>query len=127
MSMCSVLLQCFAQADRTARMRGLLFLKLLSYFLVVVSANVEKTIFLGPPAITVPTQHPNLDDLYLISLSPLHATVRTHLNASFPAGGSPKGTETWVLLDGLTPGARYEVRICWLATVGVPNFTIPAP
>ena len=86
---------------------------------LAVLANVEKTIFLGPPAITIPTPHPNLDDLYLIPISPLHPTVRTRLNASFPTNGASKGTATWVLLDGLTPGARYEVRICWLATVGI--------
>jgi hypothetical protein len=90
---------------------------LLFSLLPLVSANVEKTIFLGPAAITVPNQRPNLDDLYLIPLSPLHSTARTRLNASFPTSDDPKGMETWILLDGLTPGARYEVRICWLATV----------
>jgi hypothetical protein len=98
-------------------MRVLSCLLHLSYFTLLVSANVEKTIFLGPPAVTVPDQHPDLDDLYLIPLSPLHSTVRTRLNASFPTTDSPKGVETWFLLDGLTPGARYEVRVCWLATV----------
>jgi len=80
-------------------------------------ANVEKTIFLGPPAISIPTAHPNLDDLSLISLSPLHLSARTYLNASFPTEDSLKGNEHWLLLDGLSPGARHEVRICWLATV----------
>ncbi len=89
-----------------------------SLILSTVSANVEKIIFLGPQAITVPTQHPNLDDLLLIPLSPVHPTARTLLNASFPTQNATKGTETWMLLDGLTTGARYEVRICWLATVG---------
>ena len=84
-----------------------------------VFANVEKTIFLGPPAIGMPNQHPNLYDLCLIPLSPLHSTARTRLNASFPTADTPKGEVTWVLLDGLTPGARYEVRICWLATVSI--------
>jgi hypothetical protein len=55
----------------------------------------------------------------LIPISPLHPTVRTRLNASFPTNTASKGTATWVLLDGLSPGARYEVRICWLATVGI--------
>jgi hypothetical protein len=96
-------------------MRSLL--SLLAVLLSFVSANVEKTIFLGPPAIAVPKQHPNLDDLCLIPLSPLHSTFRTRLNASFPTTDTPKGEETWILVDGLTPGARYEVRICWLATV----------
>jgi hypothetical protein len=90
---------------------------LLSLFISFSLANVEKTIFLGPPAITIPTAHPNLDDLSLIPLSPLHLSARTYLNASFPTEDSLKGNEHWLLLDGLSPGARYEVRICWLATV----------
>jgi hypothetical protein len=97
-------------------MRPLSYL-LAPFLLSFVFANVEKTIFLGPPAIGVPNQHPNLDDLCLIPLSPRHSTARTRLNASFPTADAPKGEETWILLDGLTPGARYEVRICWLATV----------
>lgn len=94
----------------------------LSYFLlclyvVRVLANVEKTVFVAPPAISIPTAHPNLDDLSLIPLSPLHLSVRTRLNASFPTDDAANGSEHWLLLDGLSPGARYEVRICWLATV----------
>jgi hypothetical protein len=94
-----------------------LFYLLLGLFISFSWANVEKTIFLGPPAITIPTAHPNLDDLSLIPLSPLHLSARTHLNASFPTEDALKGNEHWLLLDGLSPGARYEVRICWLATV----------
>jgi hypothetical protein len=41
---------------------------LLSLFISFSLANVEKTIFLGPPAITISTAHPNLDDLSLISV-----------------------------------------------------------
>jgi hypothetical protein len=84
--------------------------------------NVEKTTFLAPPAISIPTAHPNLDDLSLIPLSLSHLSARTQLNASFPTEDSLKGNEHWLLLDGLSPGARYEVRICWLATV----FTRPS-
>lgn len=84
-----------------------------------VLANVEKTIFLGPPAIAVPVAHPSLDDLSLIPLSPLHLSARTRLNASFPTDDGPRGTEHWLLLDGLSVGTRYEVRICWLATVRI--------
>jgi hypothetical protein len=82
-------------------------------------ANVEKTIFIAPPSISIPAAHPNLDDLSLIPLSPLHLSARTRLNASFPTAEFPRGSEHWLLLDGLSPGARYEVRICWLATVCV--------
>lgn len=82
-----------------------------------VLANVEKAIFLAPPITGVPQHHPNLDDLYLIPLSPpSHKSVRTHLNASFPTSDFPRGTVSWFLLDGLNAGQRYELRICWLAT-----------
>lgn len=79
-------------------------------------ANVEKTIFLAPAPLTMPNDA-SIDNLYLIPLSPNHSSVRTRLNASFPSKSHPQGTETWMLLDGLLPGSRYEVRICWLATV----------
>lgn len=80
-------------------------------------ANVEKTIFIAPPSISIPRQHPNLDDLRLQKLSPEWTSIRTYLNASFPAPAAEKGSESWLLLDGLRPSQRYELRICWLATV----------
>ncbi|OJI86925.1 hypothetical protein ASPTUDRAFT_501936 [Aspergillus tubingensis CBS 134.48] len=84
-------------------------------FTTLATANVEKTIFLAPPPTTIPTPHPPIDDLGLARLSPSHPILRTHLNASFPTQSSP-GTESWFFLQNLTPGRRYEVRICWLAT-----------
>jgi hypothetical protein len=78
---------------------------------------VEKTIFLGPPATTIPSESPDLDDLGLERLSPQNAVVRTQLNASFPTAEAPDGSDSWFFLENLTPGQRYEVRICWLATV----------
>lgn len=80
-------------------------------------ANVEKTIFLGPEAIHIPQQHPNLDDLRLHSLTPSQSTLRTQLDASFPTLPESKGTESWFLLHDLRQEQRYEVRICWAATV----------
>ncbi|OOQ91645.1 hypothetical protein PEBR_08937 [Penicillium brasilianum] len=89
---------------------------LLPLFTSLAHANVEKTIFLGPPATTVPSEAPELDDLGLDRLSPQNAVVRTQLNASFPTAAAPEGTDSWFFLEDLTPGKRYEVRICWLAT-----------
>ncbi|KAL8397332.1 hypothetical protein RB594_004162 [Gaeumannomyces avenae] len=82
------------------------------------AANVEKTIFLGPETINVPQQGPTFDSLRLDVLSPAaDLTVRTHLQAEFPNGTSgSRGRATWLLLDDLTPGQRYEVRVCWAAT-----------
>ncbi|KAA8643606.1 hypothetical protein EYZ11_006951 [Aspergillus tanneri] len=80
-----------------------------------VSANVEKTIFIAPSLTTIPTVDPSLDDLGLQRLSPLNPILRTQLNASFPTDDS-LGTDSWYFLENLTPGRRYEARICWLAT-----------
>jgi hypothetical protein len=81
------------------------------------SANVEKTIFLGPSPASIPPTHAALDDLGLERLSPLNPVLRTQLNASFATDEAPQGTESWYFLENLTPGQRYEARICYLATV----------
>ena len=77
-------------------------------------ANVEKTIFIAPLRQLVPDA--SIDNLLLISLNPQCTTARTWLNATFPTPETPGGTDTWMLLEGLAPGTRYELRICWLAT-----------
>ena len=112
------------------------FLLIILIILPLANANVEKTIFLGPPppplspSLSSSTNpfNPDLSDLGLDRLSPPTPILRTKLNASFPdtdvgagldasAGGKGKGTESWFLLEGLVPGQRYEVRVCWAATV----------
>ncbi|PLN77937.1 hypothetical protein BDW42DRAFT_175996 [Aspergillus taichungensis] len=96
----------------------LLPLLLLPLFPILTSANVEKTIFLAPSPVLIPALTPNLDDLGLQRLSPSVSYLRTQLNASFPnSTNQDDGTDTWYFLENLTPGQRYEVRLCWLATV----------
>ncbi|ROW02575.1 hypothetical protein VPNG_07883 [Cytospora leucostoma] len=80
------------------------------------TANVEKTIFLGPEPVNIPHQHPTLSDLNIDSLTPETWSLRTHLEAIFPTEDLTKGKSTWLILDNLSEGQRYEVRICWLAT-----------
>jgi hypothetical protein len=82
-----------------------------------VNANVEKTIFLGPSAVTLPDVRSSLDDLHLRSLSSLEPILPTQLSVQFPSNTKPHGLESWYLLSGLEEGRRYEVRICWPATV----------
>lgn len=82
-----------------------------------VLANTEKTIFLGPARLEVPLEHPTLEDLQLEALSPQDWSVRTHIRAEFPTDSSKYGQASWYLLHGLEEGQRYEVRICWAATV----------
>lgn len=81
-----------------------------------VHANVEKIVFVAPQGQTLP-KDASIDNLLLNSLSPANSTVRTYLNATFPTKPKPHGTTTWMLLEDLEPGMRYEVRICWIATV----------
>ena len=90
----------------------------ISFLMQLVAANVEKVVFLGPPSTIIPDEQPNLDQLDLLHLSPSNFSIRTHVLATFPTPASPRGQETWLLLDGLEEGRRYEVRICWIATVG---------
>lgn len=94
----------------------LLFIYIVS-LLSVASANVEKTIFIAPSAVTLPAKDSTFDDLGLERLSPSNGMLRTQLNASFPIDSKSQGTDSWYFLENLNPGQRYEVRICWLATV----------
>jgi hypothetical protein len=83
----------------------------------VVLSNTEKTIFLGPSQLQVPIEHPTLEDLRLEALSPQDWSLRTHIQAEFPSNSSKYGQASWYLLYGLREDQRYEVRICWAATV----------
>lgn len=87
-----------------------------------VNANVEKTVFLGPAAVVVSHVHPSLNDLRLHTLNHSHTILPTQLPVRFPSKPAPHGLDSWYLLQHLEPGRRYEVRICWPATV-IMNFT----
>lgn len=100
-------------------MRLLAYLQSLAWCISLVHGNVEKTIFLAPEAIQISRQHPNLEDLHLETLSPSRPELRRQLPAAFPKPTSPKGTEAWFILNRLTQHHRYEVRVCWAATVSL--------
>lgn len=95
----------------------ILFTSLLLLQACCVFANTEKVIFIGPSSLQVPAAHPTLEDLQLESISPKHWALRTHVQAEFPTNSSRYGQTSWYLLDKLQEGQRYEVRICWAATV----------
>ena len=83
--------------------------------------NVEKTIFVGPARALIPLAQPTLESLELDRLSPYDVwPLRTRLAVKFPTESHPSGHATWLLLDNLEEGQRYEVRICWPATVTTP-------
>jgi subtilisin-like proprotein convertase family protein len=89
----------------------------LLFLITIALGNTEKTIFLGPSSMQVPIAHPTLEDLQLDTLSPQNGSIRTHLQAQFPTDELEYGPDTWLLLSGLQEGQRYEVRVCWAATV----------
>lgn len=84
-----------------------------------VNANVEKTIFLGPSPVTLSNVRPSIDGLRLHVLSPDNSILPTQLPVQFPTQSTPHGLDSWYLLQGLREGQRYEVRICWPATVSL--------
>ena len=94
---------------------------LLSLFalLVIAHANTEKVTFSAPDATDFPGSGPALDNLHLASLTPEVAKVRTSLPVSF------EGEDSWYLLQDLHEGQRYELRVCWAATVCIPIFVSP--
>ncbi|KAL4872726.1 hypothetical protein BDV12DRAFT_161412 [Aspergillus spectabilis] len=94
----------------------LLYITITTLLTLLVSANVEKTIFIAPSALSLPATETGFNYLGLQRLSPPDGMLRTRLNASFPSNESEHGTDSWYFLENLSPGQRYEVRVCWLAT-----------
>ncbi|EEH17255.2 hypothetical protein PABG_07342 [Paracoccidioides brasiliensis Pb03] len=97
-------------------MKSLLSLSLLLLPSVVL-ANVEKVIFTALKPSPLLLHQSLFDDLEIERLSPHRPSVRTYLSAAFPSKEAPLGFESWFYLDSLKPGQRYEVRICYLATL----------
>lgn len=92
-----------------------------------VAANADKIIFTGPEPVTHPLASPSLSDLNLDVIGPAtNLSLRTSLSRTFHddtnpvARGKPPGSASWFILDGLTPGQRYELRVCWAAIVSPP-------
>jgi len=92
-------------------------LTVLTVFFALVSANTEKVIFTAPSIIDFGDAHPNLLDLHLETLAPHALSLRTSLPVNFPNPQESKGVQSWYLLQGLKQGQRYELRVCWPATV----------
>ena len=87
-------------------------------------ANTEKTIFIAPDVEQVPQYTFRRAAWHLGDLPKLtHAnhTLSTNISADFPNASSPSGPETWLLLDELKPGKRYEARLSWAASVRTPT------
>ena len=98
------------------RLQALLCCTAVCLHVWTVKANVEKTVFIGPSPATLPDVHGIGSGVDV--LDPAHSTLlATRLPVHFPTAAAPRGLDSWYLLQGLEEGRRYEVRICWPATV----------
>lgn len=99
---------------------SLLLLPFLS-FLSPTYANTEKAIFTAPEPITLSNIPSALKDQNIPVLGPsTRWSIRTNLTRVFPLSQEEteqeeQGYPSWLLLDNLTPGQRYELRVCWSA------------
>ncbi|KAL7909491.1 hypothetical protein GGI35DRAFT_384408 [Trichoderma velutinum] len=94
-------------------------LSLLLPFLSLISpslANTEKVIFTAPPPASLSTLDAIHQDLPVLGPS-TSWSIRTNLSRVFPLNqqDDEQGYPSWLLLDNLTPGQRYELRVCWSA------------
>ena len=79
-------------------------------------ANTEKVIFTAPPRDTL-SELFNLQDEVFQTLTPTNSILRASLPVAFPTIDRPTGLDSWYRLEGLEEDRRYEVRVCWAATV----------
>ncbi|KAK6534353.1 hypothetical protein TWF281_005676 [Arthrobotrys megalospora] len=100
-------------------------LRLCIWFLLLwsslVNANTEKVIFSVPNTNSVLESVINGANFNVIgelapAESPEKLLLRTRLPRAFSTESAPRGVDSWILLKGLKPGARYEARVCWAAT-----------
>lgn len=98
-------------------------------------ANVEKAIFVTPPAaaaeatrdknskqeISAAFERGRVSSFAgcLESLSPANSSLRQNLPVAFPSTAAPHGLSSWYVLEHLRPSQRHEVRVCWAATVRI--------
>ncbi|MCJ1480338.1 hypothetical protein MMC06_000493 [Schaereria dolodes] len=82
----------------------------ISFCLMLVEANVEKTIFLAPiPIHASPKDYSSLYGLHLGTLTPSKPSLQTRLTAVFPSEKNGiSGFDSWFLLDELESQRRYE-------------------
>jgi hypothetical protein len=85
--------------------------------LALVAANVEKTIFIAPESIIIPNVSPGLEDLCLEHISLSAPRIQKSISVGTATEVQPLGEQSWYLITDLVPGTRYEVRICWPASV----------
>lgn len=79
-------------------------------------ANTEKVIFTAPPTETLSELYDITEELFR-TLTPSDPVLRLSLPVAFPTTDRPSGLDSWYRLEGLSENQRYEIRVCWAATV----------
>lgn len=87
-------------------------------------ANTEKVIFSAPPTETLSELYDLKEEVFQI-INTANPSLRASLPVSFPTIDRPKGLDSWYRLERLEEGRRYEVRVCWAATVCSPSTRVP--
>lgn len=85
-------------------------------------ANTEKVIFTAPPRDTLSELY-DLKEEAFQTITPSAPVLRASLPVAFPTIDRPQGLDSWYRLEGLQEDRRYEVRVCWAATVS--SFALP--
>ncbi|KAL7799731.1 hypothetical protein V8C37DRAFT_365269 [Trichoderma ceciliae] len=83
-------------------------------------ANTEKVIFTAPSPVSLSDLAaflPALDQNIPVLDPSARWSLRSNLTRVFPINQEEEepGYPSWLLLDNLTPGRRYELRVCWSA------------
>lgn len=81
-------------------------------------ANTEKVIFSAPPRDTLSELFDIKEEAFAI-LTPGRPVLRTSLPVAFPTSDRPGGLDSWYRIEGLEEDKRYEIRVCWAATVRI--------
>ncbi|KAL7803388.1 hypothetical protein V8C44DRAFT_344251 [Trichoderma aethiopicum] len=102
-----------------------LLLPILALLSPITTANTEKVIFTAPPPIsleTISSSALNNNNNNLPVLGPSTSlSIRTNLTRVFPPSTTTnddeqqRGYPSWLVLQDLVPGQRYELRVCWSA------------
>ena len=80
-------------------------------------ANTEKVIFQQAPPTEILTEVQPWLGANPRTLTPSDPVLRASLPVAFPKLEQPQGLASWYRLADLAVNQRYEVRVCWAATV----------
>ena len=90
----------------------------------VVLANTEKIIFITPEIVTNSKLNQLTERIDIPAIYPESGRTHIKLPVDFGTSENPNGCQSWYLLRALEKGRRYEIKLCWAATVSIIAFTL---